>query len=65
MDERLAIKVKKGKTITQVLEHFFTHVHPSSVRPSVRPSALYDRLLPSMNWGKWSKRNVLSSRPLF
>jgi hypothetical protein len=24
LDERLAIKVKKGKTITQVLEHFFT-----------------------------------------
>jgi len=61
MDERLAIKVKKGQTITQVLEHFFSHVHPSSVCPS----ALCDRLLPSMNGGKWPKRNALSSLPLF
>jgi hypothetical protein len=31
LDERLAIKVKKRKTITQVLEHFFTTL--MSIRP--------------------------------
>jgi hypothetical protein len=61
MDERLAIKVKKGETITQVLEHFFIHVHPSSVSLS----ALCDLLLPAMNGGKWPKRNAASSLPLF
>jgi hypothetical protein len=48
LDERRAIKMKKGETITQVLEHFFSHVHPSSVCPS----ALCDHLLTSMNGGK-------------